>query len=671
MKRCSAALVILIGLLMAGAAHPASAGATNAPQVTQAGYWIAAADGGVFTYGDAAFYGSMGGQHLNAPVVGLASTPDGGGYWLVAADGGIFAFGDAAFHGSAGAQHLNAQIVGMVSTPDGGGYWLVAADGGVFAYGDAAFYGSAGAQHVNAPVVGMAAAPDGGGYWLVAADGGVFAYGDAAFYGSAGAQHLNAPVVGMSATTDDGGYWLVAADGGVFSYGDAPFEGSAGGLHLTAPAVGMAPAMPDAYGSTVQYVETFYPRWFTYQQSLVLNPNQLIGPSTMSPVYQSVVAINDDTVYGSAFVDLSNGPVILTLPETSDVYSLLTLDLYGDVFTTNVPSPGTPGAPGKTYALTGPGWSGTLPNGVTQVPVPYDLTEWIIRADNYSPAGVNMIAAANAFRAAMRAEPLSTYLTDPTGGATKVVPVADFAVPFKTVADADVANTPIQFLKQTQVAVHDSNTVLNTQEQIVSNEFDSWFGNGKTNSQELQTAFSQGAQAAQAQILNNYLDNVGPTNWITFDNIGNWGSDYLDRSSIAEFLQYGNGHDTAAYFHAFKDSTGAALDGSSHSYVLTFPADNIPQTSRFWSLTAYTPDAIELVPNSADKYVVGSYTPGLVKNPDGSISIYMSQSLPPGVPAANWLPIPDGPFNAMLRDYGPAGSVADNTYVPPGITTYP
>jgi hypothetical protein len=60
-----------------------------------------------------------------------------------------------------------------------------------------------------------------------------------------------------------------------------------------------------------------------------------------------------------------------------------------------------------------------------------------------------------------------------------------------------------------------------------------------------------------------------------------------------------------------------------------------------------------------------------VKNPDGSISIYMSQSQPPGVPAANWLPIPDGPFNVMLRDYGPAGSVANNTYVPPGITTYP
>jgi hypothetical protein len=80
------------------------------------------------------------------------------GYWLVAADGGIFAYGDAAFHGSAGAVHLNQPIVGMASTPDGRGYWLVAADGGIFAYGDAAFHGSAGAVHLNQPIVGMATA---------------------------------------------------------------------------------------------------------------------------------------------------------------------------------------------------------------------------------------------------------------------------------------------------------------------------------------------------------------------------------------------------------------------------------------------------------------------------------------------------------------------------------
>ena len=109
---------------------------------------------------------------LNKPIVGMAATPDGGGYWLVASDGGIFSFGDARFYGSTGNLVLNKPIVGMAATPDGGGYWLVASDGGVFTFGDARFYGSTGNLVLNKPIVGMAPTPDGGGYWLVASDGG-------------------------------------------------------------------------------------------------------------------------------------------------------------------------------------------------------------------------------------------------------------------------------------------------------------------------------------------------------------------------------------------------------------------------------------------------------------------------------------------------------------------
>src|SRR5580698_5305105 len=126
--------------------------------------------GGVLNFGQAGAHGSLQGTPLNAPIVGMASTPDGGGYWLVASDGGIFSFGNAAFHGSTGATPLNAPIVGMASAPDGGGYWLVASDGGIFSFGNAAFHGSTGATPLDAPIVGMASTPDGGGYWLVASD---------------------------------------------------------------------------------------------------------------------------------------------------------------------------------------------------------------------------------------------------------------------------------------------------------------------------------------------------------------------------------------------------------------------------------------------------------------------------------------------------------------------
>ena len=114
-----------------------------------------------------------------------------------------------------GGQPLDAPIVGMAATPSGQGpHWLAAADGGIFAYGDAVFLGSMGGQHLNEPVVGIAATPIGQGYWLVAADGGIFAYGDAVFDGSTGAIHLNQPVVGIAPYGNDAGYWLVAKDGG-------------------------------------------------------------------------------------------------------------------------------------------------------------------------------------------------------------------------------------------------------------------------------------------------------------------------------------------------------------------------------------------------------------------------------------------------------------------------
>jgi outer membrane protein assembly factor BamB len=229
---------------------PAGLPGAPAPQPAapaDASYWTAAADGGIFTFGNATFYGSTGNLHLVRPIVGMAPTADGEGYWLVASDGGIFAFGDAPFFGSMGGKPLDAPIVGMARTPDGLGYWLDAADGGIFAFGDARFYGSMGGKPLDQPIVGMAATPGGGGYWEVAADGGIFAFGDAVFDGSMGGKPLDAPIVAMTATSDGGGYWFVASDGGIFAFGDAAFDGSMGGKPLNEPIVDMA-ATPDGRG---------------------------------------------------------------------------------------------------------------------------------------------------------------------------------------------------------------------------------------------------------------------------------------------------------------------------------------------------------------------------------------------------------------------------------------
>ena len=212
----------------------------NNPSGGLSGYWVVAPDGGIFSFGDAKFFGSTGGLKLNAPILGLAATPTGQGYWLAASDGGIFNFGDAGFYGSTGALRLNRPIVGMAATvPSGQGYWLVASDGGIFSFGDAEFYGSTGSLRLNKPIVGMAPTPSGDGYWLVASDGGIFSFGDAQFYGSTGSLRLNKPIIGMAPTPTGNGYWLLAADGGLFSFGDAGFFGSLPGSGAASPAMAM------------------------------------------------------------------------------------------------------------------------------------------------------------------------------------------------------------------------------------------------------------------------------------------------------------------------------------------------------------------------------------------------------------------------------------------------
>jgi hypothetical protein len=200
------------------------------------GYWLVGSDGGIFSFGAASFFGSMGSTPLQRPVVGITPSASRTGYWLVASDGGIFSFGSSSYYGSipavglhpagSGAPNsLNAPIVGMVPSVSGHGYFMVASDGGVFAFGDAHFAGSC-------PGIGgcagkaVAVMPDstGKGYWLVTNTGNVYAFGDATFYGAPAPS--TAQVVDAVATQDWRGYWLLYNNGVVASFGDATTMGA-------------------------------------------------------------------------------------------------------------------------------------------------------------------------------------------------------------------------------------------------------------------------------------------------------------------------------------------------------------------------------------------------------------------------------------------------------------
>ncbi len=224
---------------LAASAATVSIGATTVPATATAGatvhatlspggvsspsfgnqYYLASPSGAVWPLGGAPDYGSLAGDHLAAPVVGISTTPDTAGYWMVAADGGIFSFGDAHFYGSTGGMRLDQPVIGLTPTPDGRGYWMFASDGGIFTFGDAHFYGSTGGVHLAAPIVAMASTPDARGYWLMAADGGVFTFGDAAFEGSLAGRGLTAARI---VTDPDGqGYWEVTHSGDVYPFGSA------------------------------------------------------------------------------------------------------------------------------------------------------------------------------------------------------------------------------------------------------------------------------------------------------------------------------------------------------------------------------------------------------------------------------------------------------------------
>ena len=238
--------------------------------------------------------------------------------------------------------------------------------------------------------------------------------------------------------------------------------------------------------------------------------------------------------------------------------------------------PKTPGS----YALIGPGgFTGTLPAEVTPIAMPVNFSALIFRADKFSPTGEDQIHKPTRSAGHSSPRPSATISNNPSGGATKIVPEILFAVPFKTTADDLIAHDPIAFLRQLQRAVGSDNTPpFSPYEQALSDRFNSLFANRNANRSE----FSDGAQAAHELILDRYLTHTDwaptPTNWIHFTNIGDWGNQVVERSSITEFIQYANDINAAAYYHVFKDANGLPLDGSNpRGYVLTFPAGQLPE----------------------------------------------------------------------------------------------
>lgn len=432
-----------------------------------------------------------------------------------------------------------------------------------------------------------------------------------------------------------------------------------------------------------EYTVRFWPRFMTYLQwtpTELTDPppnNQLNGPEEpMGPEFKAIVAINVDTLYVGASIDLTTEPIVLTLTAYQFVYSMILVNGFGTVMPTSleaVPS-------GAVYAFCGPNYDGPLPSGVLRVNV--DVSTFLIgiRADKfYTNDGgqtyVDVQSDADNFRKSLLLAPLSQWVTDPASGPSVILPLSVYSTSVKTVTDTLARLRPKTFMESLQVVTSDSSTEpLSRQDRALIRKFNRAFEASESAPSEEESVssmfqLSQGVREAASDIISNWKAQTTWSNWVHFSNLGNWGTCFLDRASGNEFIQYGNVRQEAYYAHAFDDKNSNTLTGvGSGRYSLSFTADELPEFERFWSITAYTFEEVELIPNAASKYAVASYTPNLLYEEDGSLTIYISVLRPDDERLwPNWLPVDIAPFSVMMRVYGPQGAAEKGTYVPPPI----
>ncbi len=236
------------------------------------GYLVLDQVGGIFTFGEAEFFGSLPGLRRDGVPVGdadgidIAVTTSGEGYTLLDEAGGIHTFGDAEFFGSipglreAGVSVGPAMGIDIATTPTGEGYVILDEVGGIHTFGDAEFFGSIpglraeGVPVGDAEAIDVNIAPSGEGYTILDAEGGIHTFGDASFHGSLPQLREDGVAVGdaaglrMELTPSGDGYLILDRQGGIHTFGDASFHGSLPGLREAGVSVGDAPGVD--FGAT-------------------------------------------------------------------------------------------------------------------------------------------------------------------------------------------------------------------------------------------------------------------------------------------------------------------------------------------------------------------------------------------------------------------------------------
>ncbi|ABG33218.1 DUF1254 domain-containing protein [Roseobacter denitrificans] len=384
------------------------------------------------------------------------------------------------------------------------------------------------------------------------------------------------------------------------------------------------------------------------------------------PEYTQIATPNNDTLYIQSFMDLSNEPMVLSVPEVEDdrYYAIQLWDPNGDTF--DYVGTLTTGTDAGAYALVGPNWTGTLPDGLPRIDSPYDNAVYWGRIGVKGPGDV---ARANEIQDGMWITPLSAYPSD------SEVPV-DAAFSQARVAYAPPTDLPDGLLFYDKLAHALQFTPPKPQQDAVFADSLAQIGftDGNTRFDPTMLSDAERSGLAKAYLFANHLMDVNAA--ITGEEVNGWrwsrtsgimGTDYLFRATWAKWFTGGNRPDEAIYMDGRIDTDGAAFDGA-NSYTLRFDGDALPGVSAFWSLSMYDAGTGAFVANPIDRYSIGTYTPGLVYDDDGSLTITIQNAAPEGDGAtSNWLPAPEGGFYMNLRLYGPDDGLATGTWAPPAV----
>ena len=364
--------------------------------------------------------------------------------------------------------------------------------------------------------------------------------------------------------------------------------------------------------------------------------------------FRDVTAPNADTLYTTAFFDVGKEPWVLSVPDMKDRYFLLPLlDGWTNVF--QVPGKRTTGTKAQTYAITGPGWKGTLPAGVTEYKSPTNIV-WLL-GRIYCTGTPEDYAAVHKLQDEFKLVPLSSYgkpYTPPAGTVDASIDMKtavreqvnrmDAMSYFKLLCELMKANPPAaadapELAKFARIGI------------VPGKDFDP---------SKLKADFVKRVpEASFDRIMLQFKVNRAVTHhegWSFTTKTGIYGTDYLMRALVTAIGLGANRPQDAVYPTSETDPDRRKYNGA-NKYVMRFPKGQLPPVSGFWSLTMYNSDYF-FVPNPINRYSL-SARQKLKSNPDGSTDLYIQKDSPGADKESNWLPAPPGDFVLMLRMYWP------------------